>query len=358
MNDLWESFSVSLFPCIRADGNCKPQEELSELSFLVSFPTPITNFGDLQSPVKYVNDASEFIGVSNIFNVLNYHSLRVNDVLQERGFLSSLEVTHKFVSTDKFSTTITARDPNLVSCPVFDPKLCTPYISHIFTLTNNKLSIQRSYKGVVESVSEVGGMIDLIYLVFALVYNIYHGSAVDRFFVKELYGIDAPPSKLVRLCKRKNSQGRAADSSQLYEQAISRLHKDLDLVGLLEELNTLRFFVLKHTDWSLDSSSKSDKFRALEASELGQKLQPSDSAPGPFDEALASNRPNPGRAKEPKLSKSPIFPARDLGAKEAPPQTRGRPTRLPGDEAAGEPGRRVEEPSYRSARSRGISEAS
>ncbi len=202
IKDLYECFTVGLYPCTLTDGSCKHAENLGEFLFLISFPCPLTNYGDYKNPIRYVTDGNEFIGISNVMFSRTYHNLRMNDVIQERGFLSTPEVTHKFSSTEKESVTVTSRDPGQTTCPHFHIHTCIPYVIHYFLLTNSKHKITREYKGLVESISEIGGMIDIIFLLFTVIYSIYHARVVQATFVRELYGLEKPAS--TGCCLKKN----------------------------------------------------------------------------------------------------------------------------------------------------------
>ena len=250
VKDDFELFRVLLYPCTLTDGTCKPQTSLGRLAVSVAFPTPLTNFGDYKSPIRYVTESNEFVGVSNVISVVNYHSLRVNEVMQERGFLSKLEVTHHFVSVDKSTSQIRTRDAAQITCNEAALSTCTPYIIHNVIMTNNRMKIVRSYKGIVESISEIGGMIDLIFLVFMLLHSLNHSTVVKNFFIKEVYGIEKPTSRNARCCKKKlqepSSEQIEKDTEQheLYNKAMDRLNKDLDIVRILQELNTIKYFLI------------------------------------------------------------------------------------------------------------------
>jgi len=161
--------------------------------------------------------------------------------------MSKLETTHKYVSVHKSTSQIRNRDSTVTTCA--DDKLdyCLPYIMHNFLMTNKKMKIVRSYKGIVESVSEIGGIIDLIFMIFVLLYSFYHRIAVQSYLVKEIYGLKKEPSTICRNKKRSEliSVGIEEDpiNKEIYKKAEERLEKDLDLVGLIEEMNAIKIFL-------------------------------------------------------------------------------------------------------------------
>ena len=304
----WEAFEVVLYPCIQTDGSCKTAAQLAEFSSLITFPTPVTNFGNYKSPIKHLNDDNEFFGLSSSLSVVHYHNMRENKVMEERGFLSKLEVTHSFVSTEKSSMTIRARDPTATSCPNFDLISCSPYVMHVFMLTNNQMKVVRSYKGIVESISEIGGMVDLVYIVSVFLYSAYHAAAAKAYLVREVYGIAKPRSKFALFSKKTLASlppdGAAGlDLHEQYRKAGERLDKDLDLVRILEEINTLKFFVLTSASGSSAAPNKPNLLLWLESNrQIG-----TDSASTPYTSVSAILPAHSKPAPDVKQSRSPLF---------------------------------------------------
>ena len=287
VSDDFELFRVLLYPCALTDGTCKSQAGLGRLSFSVAFPTPMTNYGDYKSPIRYVTESNEFVGVSNVIYTVNYNTLRVNEVMQESGFLSKLLLTHHFVSIEKSTTQTRTRDSNLITCnDATVLSACTPYVAYNVIMTNNKMKIVRSYKGIVESISEIGGMIDLIFLLFMLLHSVHHSSVVKRFFIKEVYGIEKPASKPARCCRKKTHEVTSlrseseAEQQELYNLAADRLVKDLDVIRILQELNTIKYFLA--TNFGLSASgelSSSKTLKGLDSFDHKKQEQKEDSKP-------------------------------------------------------------------------------
>ena len=247
-DDSRDVFSVAFYPCTLTDGSCKSPAELGRLATSISFPQVVTNFGDYNSPITYVTETSEYVGLNTYFWTVNYHSLRINEVMQERGFLSKIETTHRYVSVDKSTSQIRNRDSSQTTCLENKIDYCTPYIVHNFLMTNKKMKIVRSYKGFVESISEIGGMIDLIFIIFVLMYSFYHRFAYQSFFIEEIYGIKKTSSNL---CKKKiKAEVHSLDSiennnvEKLFKKAQDQVTKDLDIITLIEEMNLIKLFLM------------------------------------------------------------------------------------------------------------------
>ena len=284
-----ELYSVGLYPCALTDGSCMNPAEIGKFVSAISFPEAVTNLGDYKTPVTYITETSSWVGINTAFYTMNYHSLRVNEVMQERGFLSKLETTHKYVSVDKTTTQLRNRNPAQTTCYVGQHEYCLPYIVHNFIMTNKKLQIVRSYKGFVESISEIGGMIDLIFLCFALIYSFYHSSAINRFLAQKIYGVQKQPMKLGLCIKKSKSEvsdvnnKENLNSDDIYNRTVKHMLQDLDLVTLVKELNCIKLFLSEHFGMALPGEGKRESL-LKELGEAHQKAVASPNRPADSDD--------------------------------------------------------------------------
>lgn len=251
-------FLVALYPCILTDGTCKPSASLGEFGFIVSFQEPVTNLGEKEKPIVYSSEANVLQGISVQFSTKVFSNLRVNHIIEERGFLSKPTVTHRFASVDSQSPMFTTRDPGQSTCKDFDINTCSLYFEHIFTLSNKKLKIVREYKGIVESISEVGGIIDIIFLLFTSVYAIYHQRVVENFAIEQLYEVQGskPVSCFGLINKMPFGPSKPLRESNVsYQSALGRLADDMDLLTILQDLKKIKA-VLCSVSSSLSKDSK------------------------------------------------------------------------------------------------------
>jgi hypothetical protein len=263
-----EILSVSLYPCALTDGSCKTPDKFGNFAISINFPEAVSNFGDYKRPISYVTETTEWVGLSTFFTVFNYHSLRINEVMQERGFLSKMETTQRYVSVDKLTTQIRNRNSSQTTCPQVDFDYCLPYIVHNLLMTNKKMKIVRSYKGLVESMSEIGGMIGLIFRIFVFMSSFYHSQIINNFLVKEVYGIEKSSkdknhsAKKIQAKVSNSSTDHEKMSGENYKRAVELVQKDLDILRLLEELNLIKLFLVEN--YGLQLSKQPDKIVSLQ----------------------------------------------------------------------------------------------
>ena len=144
--------------------------------------------------------------------------------------------------------------------------------------SNSYMTINRTYKGLIETLGEIGGIREIIYLACFYLYYHYQENVAKRHLLKCVYGVELRPIPKMRCCKKSKSKqvedergqiereqepaksGRKEDSGQedKYEigkkrlivgrkmavSAFDHLEKTLCVVRIAKELNMLRLLLL------------------------------------------------------------------------------------------------------------------
>lgn len=140
--------------------------------------------------------------------------------------------------------------------------------------------ISREYKGVIETLSDIGGIKELIHMVFILAYALFHARAEKNFLIQKIYNLVRKPEDTKGCCRRKTrtqasrlnqmhgspqtggslegnvhtqttlqpevvirKDGLFEVSREIFEQASKSVEKTLDVVSIAKELNCLRILV-------------------------------------------------------------------------------------------------------------------
>ena len=121
-------------------------------------------------------------------------------------------------------------------------------------------------------------MIDLIYLMFMLLHSVHHTAVVRNYFIKEVYEIDKPAPKYTGCCKKKNREvtpvqtESEVEHQNLYNKAKDRLKKDLDIVQILQELNTIKYFLITNLGMPTSTDlSRTKTLKGLDGFDLKQR---------------------------------------------------------------------------------------
>lgn len=247
-------------PCIQGN-QCKSKEEILKVGFFVTTPTPYTNFGNYKQPVQYLNPKNEHEYVNFALGIRHKYEYQKFELFEDKGFLSKQMQTHKYFSVSKFSVGFFSReleDNVCASVEDLQSLKCTAYFSQEMVVTRSAVKIMREYKGVVESISEIGGMIDILFLIFYSIYGIYNYHAQKHFLVKQIFGLDKP-ARVCFLCPQKKTkselkeiQGSIVLESQKglpqalgsYNRALQLVDESMNIVNIARELQMVK--VLAH----------------------------------------------------------------------------------------------------------------
>ncbi len=249
-NIAYQIVTIDIWPCTLSSG-CKPKEDLKDLTFSIANPTVQTNYGDYKKPIKFRTEPEEYEYLSLELNQRNRFTYMRGEIYEEKGFLSTETLTHSFTTLSKLSYAFRSRNKDQITCTIeqVEDNSCPPYFSQEVVVSNIKLKIMREYKGLVESASEIGGMIDLVFLVFYSVYGFYHHRVFSQKLIKSIYGLDAPAKNWCGCCKKRRAvthldsldeDAQRLKARQLYEKAKASIERDMDLVEISKEINHLR----------------------------------------------------------------------------------------------------------------------
>ena len=235
-------------PCVLGN-DCKPKADIGKVGFYVTNPVAYTNYGNYNKPVQYLTEKNEHEFINFGLTLRHKYVYQKTSIVEKKGFLSKEKVTHEFFSIGKLSTGFYSRDSDQTTCVRFfdlSDFTCMPYYSFEMIVSGTALKITREYKGVVESMSEMGGMIDIVYLFFAIIYGFYYHRAFKAILVKNVFGFDAPrslaPNKKKVWCLRKTQssvQPQTQEESE-YLNASQAAFEMMDIVSLSKQLNVFR----------------------------------------------------------------------------------------------------------------------
>ena len=245
-----EVLALQIFPCLQGAA-CKSKQDISHLGFSVSIPEAYVNYGNYDHPVNYLIEKAEQEFISFDLTSRKKYVYQRNEIYNTRGFLSKQAMVGSFYSIKETKFMFASRDGNKVSCEPGTSLLggeCLPYYSTEFFINTNSIKIVKEYKGVVESVSEVGGMIDIILLIFSFTYSYYNGLKMKEFLAQQIFGTTVPGSE--RTCCRKKTRSVQSVSVQdppvhqtlikNHKKALREVDELLDFLSISKELYSFK----------------------------------------------------------------------------------------------------------------------
>ena len=144
--------------------------------------------------------------------------------------------------------------------------MCRPYFEITYITSATETEITRSYKGILDFLGELGGLVDMFHIAFAFIYAFYHVRVSKNELVLKVYGLKGKAKSCS--CKKKLKIPQSLESAKLVTSAgvnrdICYSHEDghliisrkemasardriassLDVIKIVKEIETLKFIV-------------------------------------------------------------------------------------------------------------------
>lgn len=365
-DELYIEIRYQIKPCILGS-ECAPYSEVNKLNLF--FAVPQTSFlrGNLENPflktmnvdlLYYLNSASAQFYTSR---------LKKNIVMDYRGLPPSWEERTVFYDVKDVFYNLYYRDINQIVCSpdTLYTEDCGSYLEYSMQSSGAVLQFTRSYKTIIQTFAEIGGINQFVYTLIFVLYFKYNQDATKRFLLKKAYNFfdeiekkekdgkekgktkvtqkpklsdttkDYMKSKLC--CCRKKSPAEI-HHDQLVKDAVANLDKTLDITNIVSELNKLKIishFIFKSRHFKLAPFLEFNLFRRrhvyhqlLKNSSNNKKK----SKITPFQNSDESWRNNIMSDEEIKSETKPYEEALEEITKNDPSPRNDQPTLSPGEE--------------------------
>lgn len=263
-SDPYQIVLLQILPCSLPTG-CASAEEIRKITFSIANPLPSVNLGNHKHPVTYITNGDDYQFVSMTLTSrkkLNYVKSVIHD---NRGFLAGQQLVTAYSDVYSVHSSFADRDSSQIQCTEeqADDLSCAPYFVQEMMAINKVVHITREYKGVVEAMSEMGGMIDLIMLAFYWLYGFYNSPAFKSHLIQQIYGISKPKEakNSCAICRKKSRNKLAYQQSasiresgevgsdfiqersfqaKVYNELWIKIDDCLDIVTIAKEVNSLK----------------------------------------------------------------------------------------------------------------------
>jgi len=291
-DDVMDVLTLAILPCSLPSG-CAPAAEVERFSMQFGIGGFNINLSNYLSPASKILTADDFYAM-NIYSGLKVtRKLSRTQVRDQKNnfFFSKDEVRTEYSEVERETSAIIARDPAQITCTDSEIQsgACKPYYSFMYISGGTLTTTSRTYKGLTETLGEIGGMKELIFIVFYYLYYWFNLQAQKCQLLLKIYGIEKERKQSTGLCgckpRRKrdrhvvpdmNSPSKTALSSSAtstphsptagrtgqqakdsgrgekqeggvvvsqadFEYAYELMHSRLDIVTIVKEINTLKF---------------------------------------------------------------------------------------------------------------------
>ena len=182
-----------VLPCTLPVG-CASKEELAKVTYVSMIPKPILDLSNRTSPVRYVTLPDESMFLSTALSGRQTLNLIKNQISDDAGLLIGEKLVKSFTSIYSAGYSASDRNPAQLSCTAAQiaERSCIPYWMQSIVTGPRKMIIKRQYKGMVESFSEFGGMVDMLFMIFFFPYSIYNSRVLKEKLVEIVHGVKKP----------------------------------------------------------------------------------------------------------------------------------------------------------------------
>ena len=268
--------TLRVFPCIGIAGlNCEANAAfLKQITYTVALPSTSMNLSNYENPISSFPSTDMLYYVNEGQRYQYTMKLSQTEIYDDPGMYYPLRRRIKYSQIDKVTVSSRTRDGSLTCSPAaFSSGACIPFALFDFMSGSKKVKLTRYYKGIVETLGDVGGLNSMVLIIFIYLNLFYLQLIKKKMLTKMVFPFlgesifDAPDSgsgtcgkicaKLKSTCCKKNKRtvtraktGLATlhidkkEVKKLQEEAYKVIDTNLDIVALIREISNLK--VLTH----------------------------------------------------------------------------------------------------------------
>jgi len=250
----------SIYPCVLPSGCAQPSDVI-RFSFLYSEMVPSLNLSDYKQPVKYSLNSENYNYISTTNGQKIQRTLRSISIIDTRGFFSGESSRVNYADIDQEHFNIFSRDQTKTSCSPTELGYPTCKAYYIVDTASGGTTVKytRTFRGIIDTIGNIGGVIEMIYLVAFCLYFFYNKHSTKIFLLENVYDIkiNSKSYKYFRCCwkKRKlhihesslsslptlaSADGKTISIDEQLDKAYLGILNKLNIVEILREFNSLQ----------------------------------------------------------------------------------------------------------------------
>ena len=176
--------SIKFFPCELQTG-CRPFEDLTKTSLVLTFPKISFNPENEFTPVKIIPEVSSFEYIDPDFKTNYDIMIKKSEIWDEKSFLGSAEKHSDFYSIESRAQTKRTVQRNGVYRCLPNSPICRQYYFNVLIKGSDTLEkITRIYPNLLSMLGDLGGLFDLTLIFLSLFYTISSFFSCSRGFVE------------------------------------------------------------------------------------------------------------------------------------------------------------------------------
>lgn len=185
------TINYQLKPCSLGAG-CATAEELKKVNFYMVMPTPSFNGTNFENPVNMVINADDLVYVNPSVRHIYSAKMKRNSVFDFIGLRPTWAFRTEYFDIDKYFYNSGNRDPSKLSCTPLEISSrsadCVSYYELIIQSGGMVVKQRRKYKTATETLGEIGGVKEVIFTIFFLLYFRYNSIERDNYMIDKTFG--------------------------------------------------------------------------------------------------------------------------------------------------------------------------
>ncbi len=188
--DASSTFIVNIKPC-RDKSKCVSAQESSKMKFQYLVPKSSLDHTDKDNPRR------EFLDIATTAQLNPYARQSISVVLQNNsvhdyvGIFPQWKQKLQWFDVKSVEEKTEARDAAVFGCEEQSFRneiICPSFISFELKSSHHVFQVNRRYKNLIETFGEVGGVNEVLYIIFVLLYFRYNSLAKEELIVKKVFG--------------------------------------------------------------------------------------------------------------------------------------------------------------------------
>ena len=260
---------LEITPCSAA--SCATALELTKIYFITGFAQHTVDSSRFNDPVRVHLENNDIYYVNPSSKIQNSVKLRQYQVKDQYGFPYSPKTRFDGFEISEIKTKSQGRDSTKISCTRaefldINTVPCQSFINIEFIGNGNRVVYTRTYQGILETLGNIGGFNEIIYIILVFIYQPFYYRAFSQTVMNKLFAFNKGKQKgfskkkvhqnepeqnsnlscwqklcYVLQCKgcRKRTKQEQIDK-EVEESGMASLEDTLDVLQLVRQMNCLK----------------------------------------------------------------------------------------------------------------------
>ncbi len=260
-DELFESVALRIKPC-SLDTGCAVTSVVEQLNFYITLPQTSFDQTNLEHPYAVTVNADALYYINPKAVQLYNARIKFNRVMDFIGVMPKWTERKSYFDIKEVFYNVASRLESQTTCPssqVKDNSQCSSYLELTLQSSGSVMRINRRYKTLSETCGELGGIKEVLLLIFLLCYYRYSLQARDEYLIENVYGdLDQfqrlSQEKAVHINKSEQPTGRDARPIGMFDSksngqpskdafkklAIENIRSNLNVLNIIKEMNNLK----------------------------------------------------------------------------------------------------------------------